>query len=58
MDLAEVVLENMNLLCQLDYLVRKTPIEETRDVEIKLLVQNLIYHGSREDEIGESRCEY
>lgn len=55
MDLAEVVLENMNLLCQLDYLVRKTPIEETRDVEIKLLVQNLIYHGSREDEIGESR---
>ncbi|XP_045452681.1 uncharacterized protein LOC123661785 [Melitaea cinxia] len=49
MDLAELVLENMNLLCQLDYLVRKTPIEETRDVEIKLLVQNLIYHSSLEE---------
>ncbi|XP_045452683.1 uncharacterized protein LOC123661788 [Melitaea cinxia] len=49
LDLAEVILENMNLLCQLDYLLRGTPIEETRNVEIKLLVQNLIYHSSLEE---------
>ncbi|XP_045452686.1 uncharacterized protein LOC123661790 [Melitaea cinxia] len=49
LDLAELVLENMNLLCQLDYLLRRTPIDETRDVEIKLLVQNLIYHSSLEE---------
>ncbi|CAH2089904.1 unnamed protein product [Euphydryas editha] len=49
MNLAESISENIDLFCQLEYLIKKIPTEETRNVEIKLLIQHLIYQSSLEE---------
>ncbi|XP_052743889.1 uncharacterized protein LOC112047054 [Bicyclus anynana] len=41
-NLARKLEENVELFCQLDYLIRETPICETKNVEMQLLIQNLL----------------
>ncbi|XP_026496492.2 uncharacterized protein LOC113401005 [Vanessa tameamea] len=46
LDLAEKLTKNIDLFCQLEYLLRKKPIAEVRNFDMKLLEQNLIYQSS------------
>ncbi|XP_050352924.1 uncharacterized protein LOC126775168 [Nymphalis io] len=46
LDLAEKLTKNIDLICQLEYLLRKKPMEEVRNFDMKLLEQNLIYQNS------------
>ncbi|XP_039759280.1 uncharacterized protein LOC120633201 isoform X2 [Pararge aegeria] len=41
--LAEKMKENIDLFSQLDYMIRKIPINESKNVDLQLLIQNLLY---------------
>lgn len=40
--LAEEVEKNAETFCQIEFMVRKIPVDEVRDYDIKLIVQNLL----------------
>lgn len=44
--LAELIEENKLLFAQIDYMVRKKPINESLNMDLKLIVQNILYVSS------------
>ncbi|XP_045777368.1 uncharacterized protein LOC123875534 [Maniola jurtina] len=44
--LADKIKENAQLFCQLEFLLRKIPINDTNNVDLKLITQSLVYKSA------------
>ncbi|XP_069361473.1 uncharacterized protein [Maniola hyperantus] len=44
--LADKIKENEELFCQLEFLLRKIPINDTKNIDLKLITQSLVYKSA------------